>query len=197
MLYTETNISPFIKFSSLCAPEFCQNENIQCGWWHKFRQNWSNCSYFSNSWWRHQMETFYALLAICAGNSPVPGEFPTKRPVTRSFDVFFDLRLNKWLSKQSWGWWFGTLSCPLWRHCNVLMDSFHSFISHYSGLLHWHWDKRKILRHKKNDHEGCGLAISHAFHHGYISFSCGFVRQSCHILQDSFTANGEILYRAT
>ena len=45
------------------------------------------------------METFSALLAICAGNSPVPGEFPTQRPVTRSFDVFFDLRLNKRLSK--------------------------------------------------------------------------------------------------
>ena len=46
-----------------------------------------------------------------------PGEFPAKRPVTRSFDIFFDLRLNKWLSKQSWGWWFETLSRPLWRHC--------------------------------------------------------------------------------
>ena len=71
------------------------------------------------SWWRHQMETFSALLAICAGNSPVPGEFPTQRPVTRSFDVFFDLRLNKRLSKQSWGWWFETPSSSLWRHCNV------------------------------------------------------------------------------
>ena len=64
------------------------------------------------------METFSALLAICAGNSPVPGEFPTQRPVTRSFDVYFDLRPNKWLSKQSWGWWFETLSCSLWRHRN-------------------------------------------------------------------------------
>ena len=36
-----------------------------------------------------------ALLAICAGNSPVAGDFPTQRPVTRSFDVFFALRLNK------------------------------------------------------------------------------------------------------
>ena len=52
------------------------------------------------------------------GNSPVPGEFPA-RPVTRSFDVFFDLRLNKRLSKQSWGWWFETLSRSLWRHCNA------------------------------------------------------------------------------
>ena len=63
--------------------------------------------------------TFSALLAICAGNSPVPGESHTQRPVTRSFDVFFDLRLIKQLRKQSWGWWFETLSPPLWRHCNV------------------------------------------------------------------------------
>ena len=66
----------------------------------------------------HQMETFSALLAICAGNSPVTGEFPSQRPVTRSFDIFFNLRLNKRLSKQSWGWWFDTPSCPLWCHCN-------------------------------------------------------------------------------
>ena len=70
-------------------------------------------------WWRHQMETFSALLAICAGNSSVPGEFTAQRPVTRSFDVFFDLRLNKRLSKRSWGGWFETLSRPLWRHCNA------------------------------------------------------------------------------
>ena len=72
------------------------------------------------TWWRHQMETFSALLAICAGNSPVPGEFPTQRPVTRSFDVYFDLRTNKRLSKRSWGWWFETLSWSLWRHYNEL-----------------------------------------------------------------------------
>ena len=70
------------------------------------------------SWWRHQMETIFGLLAICAGNSPVTGEFPAQRPVTRSFGVFFDLHLNKRLSKQSWGWWFETPSRPLWRHCN-------------------------------------------------------------------------------
>ena len=45
-------------------------------------------------------------------------EFPTQRPVTRNFDAFFDLRLNEWLSKQSWGWWFEMPSCPLWRHSN-------------------------------------------------------------------------------
>ena len=52
-------------------------------------------TYAQISWWRHQMETFSALLAICAGNSPATGEFPKQRLVTRSFDVFLDLRLNK------------------------------------------------------------------------------------------------------
>ena len=69
-------------------------------------------------WWRHPMETFSALLTVCSGNSPVTGEFPAHRPVTQSSDVFFDFRLNKQLSKQSWGWWFETPSRPLWRHCN-------------------------------------------------------------------------------
>ena len=59
-----------------------------------------------------------ALLAICVGNSLVTGEFPSQRPVTRSFNVFFHLRLNKPLSKQSWCWWFGTPSRSLWCHCN-------------------------------------------------------------------------------
>ena len=54
-------------------------------------------------WW-HQMETFPTWLALCAGNSPTtptPSQFPSRRPVTRGFDIFFDLRLNKLLSKQS------------------------------------------------------------------------------------------------
>ena len=54
---------------------------------------------YSEWCWRHQMETLSALLALCAGNSPVSGEFPSQRPVTRSFGVFYDLRLNKRLSK--------------------------------------------------------------------------------------------------
>ena len=70
------------------------------------------------TWWRHQMGTFSALLAICAGNLLVSSEFPAQRPVTRSFDVFFDLHLNKRLSKQWWGWWFETPSRPSWRHWN-------------------------------------------------------------------------------
>ena len=66
------------------------------------------------SWWRHRMETFSALMAVCEGNSPVTGEFPAKRPVTRIFDVFFDLRLNQqWRRRR-----FETSSRSLWRHCN-------------------------------------------------------------------------------
>ena len=50
--------------------------------------------------------------------SPVTDEFPSQMPVMGSFDVFFDLRLNKRLSKQSWRQWFETRLCSLWRHCN-------------------------------------------------------------------------------
>ena len=80
--------------------------------WHSLKHDWWCCRYgdYHNryhvnhyafrkcpypSWWRHQMETFSALLSICAGNSPVSGEFPTQRPVTQSFDVIFDLCPNK------------------------------------------------------------------------------------------------------
>ena len=49
-----------------------------------------------------------------------PRWIPAQRPGTRSFDVFFDLLLNKWLSKQPWGWWFEAPSWSLWRQCNVV-----------------------------------------------------------------------------
>ena len=55
-------------------------------------------------WWRHQMETFSMLLALCGGNYLVTVGFPSQRIVTRSFDVFFDLHLNKQLSKQLRFW---------------------------------------------------------------------------------------------
>ena len=64
--------------------------------------------------WKH----FHVTSPLC-GEFTGPGESPTQRPVTRSFDVFFDLRLNKRLSKQPWGWWFEPLSWSLWRHCNA------------------------------------------------------------------------------
>ena len=71
--------------------------------------------YHHRAWWRHQMET--------------------QRPVTRSFDVFFDMRLNKRLSKQSCGWWFETQSRPLWRHSNGILWNPGIFTSSFGGNI--------------------------------------------------------------
>ena len=69
---------------------------------------------------------------------PLCGEFTGhKRPVTRSFDVFFDLHLSKWLSKQSWGWWFETSSRSLWRHCSVLALAVHAVAAKALLLIHF------------------------------------------------------------
>ena len=95
-------------------------QSLICGHQSTFKSqkltSWCQWYFTRQTWWRHRMETFSTLLAIL----PVTGEFPAQRPVTRSFDVFFDLRLSKRLSKQSWGWWFETLSRPLWRHCSEI-----------------------------------------------------------------------------
>ena len=63
-------------------------------------------------------ENIFRVTGHLCGEFTGPGEFPAQRPVTRNFDVFFDLRPNTRLSKQWWGWWFETPSSPLWRHCN-------------------------------------------------------------------------------
>ena len=95
-------------------------------------QNWKHCKLqvlqavplfttipvFHSTWWRHQMETFSALLALCAVNSPVTGEFASQRSVTRSFDVFSDPLLNKRLNNKSRRRWYETPSCSLWRQCS-------------------------------------------------------------------------------
>ena len=75
-------------------------------WQYVTTKNNTRASYerhgFSNHpWWRHQMETFSALLVRCAGNSPVPGDFPAQRPVTRSFDVSLICAwINGWVNKR-------------------------------------------------------------------------------------------------
>ena len=101
--------------------------------------------------WVHQMEKFSALLAICAGNSPVTGDFPAQRPVTRSFGVSFDLDLHNRLSIQSRGWWFETPSRPLRRHCYgydqfgkwwIILISDYEYFS--SGMLHFEMSNADI-----------------------------------------------------
>ena len=82
---------------------------------------------------------FHVAGHLC-GEFTGPGEIPVKRPVTRSFDVFSDLRLNKRLSKSSWGWWFETLSRPFWRHCNV---QFKDQLSSYMDSPLGRWDGRE------------------------------------------------------
>ena len=95
----------------------------RCEWlkWYAPFMFWSFCINWQ-PWWRHQMETFSALLDFCAGNSPATGEFTAQRPVTRSFNVFFDLRLNQHLGKQWRRRWFETPSLLVWRHCNDETD---------------------------------------------------------------------------
>ena len=108
------------------------------------------------------------LLAICAGNSPVTGEFPARMPVTRSFDVFFDQRLYKRLSKQWWGWWFETPSRPLWCHCNVcigtdLKDVIRQIDEELAKIsarvntnrLSWNNDKRNFMLLMPKDSSHC------------------------------------------
>ena len=81
------------------------------------------------------METFSSLLVFCAGNSSVTGEFHVQRPVAWGLDVFFDLSLNKRLTKQSWGWWSEMSSRSLWLHCNAIL-CFH-LIRIHTSLSHW------------------------------------------------------------
>ena len=106
-------------FSQILSDESWSNslKHISTGE-HSLHISWRSTHllhlYFLFSWWRHRIKIFSALLALYAGNSPVTGEFPPQRPLTRSFDVFFDLRLNGWVNNQDAG--------DLRRHrakCNV------------------------------------------------------------------------------
>ena len=70
-------------------------------WLKIFKHQFSHQLVSAVSWWRHQMETFSALLTFCEGNSPVTCEVPAQGPGTRSFGIFFDLFLNRGLNKQN------------------------------------------------------------------------------------------------
>ena len=105
------------SFPSSTIHSICQC--LECGalilTWHAvYPVSTHNCY----ALWRHPMEVFSALLALCAGNSPVIDEFPSQKPVTWDFDVFFDLCLKKQLNQQSRRWWFETPSRWLWHHCS-------------------------------------------------------------------------------
>ena len=121
--------------STLCDSVFAKSPKWQTNCQDKRITVLLNPIGMCSSWWRHQMETFSALLTLCAGNSPIAGEFPSRRPVTRSFDYFY-LGLNKRLSKHSRRWWFETPSRSLWHRCNVtyICFKFNHMSCHLSTL---------------------------------------------------------------
>ena len=87
----------------------------------------------AKSWWHHQMETFSASLAICAGNSPVPGEFPTQRPVTRNFEFsLICVWINGWINNGE----AGDL-----RHYRAHYDVIIMWLQWYCGMI---WTLGKV-----------------------------------------------------
>ena len=97
---------------SIMAPEITSHSTVYsifCLNWQKRKQ--TNTMTSSNG-------NIFRVTGPLAGDFPATDEFPSQRPVTRSCDVFFYLRLNKRSSEHSWGWWFETPSCPLCGHSN-------------------------------------------------------------------------------
>ena len=119
-----------------------------------------------------------------------PGEFPAQRPVTQSFDVFFDLRLNKRLSKQPWGWWFETPSWSLWRHCNAGTFSYVCMHQHAKNT-----NKAAIAADKTN-----AVILYYFLHTGFLKqpvslFSA--LRYACQILAKFKCSCQQSLYNIT
>ena len=106
----------------------------------------------------------FCVTGPLCGEFTGPGEFPTQRPVTRSFDVFFDLRPIKRLSKQWRGWWFETLSRPFWRHRNA-----------YAVLVHY-IPSRMVDLNAKKSHKNVYVLLS-----GSPVYACTQVRTSCFV----------------
>ena len=122
------NMLIITDFGSMrCLNPYIQSDNSSSSWCYllylypTLNKIYLILSYIRQcfSWWRHQMEPFSTLLALCAGNSPVTGEFPSQRPVTRSFRAFFDLCLKKPVEQTIATWWFEAQTRSLWCHCNV------------------------------------------------------------------------------
>ena len=118
----------------------CQNEPFQCSQWWQFRQNDIpfQCCYSGPEQTDHgQHDDVIKWKHFPRYWPSVRGIHRSPRPVTRSPNVFFDLRLNKRLRKQSWGWWFEALCRPLGRHCNVFITFSKPLIEFVCSLTHW------------------------------------------------------------
>ena len=89
--------------------------------------------------------TIFRVTGSLCGEFTGSGEFPAQRPVTRSFDVFFDLRLNKRLSKQPWGWWFETPSWSLWHQCNEFFWAKTSLQILFNFCIFQRWNEQEYI----------------------------------------------------
>ena len=101
-LFKLKNMNISIKITQFNSMHGLALRSIRSHWGRPPRGDIISAKYIllvKNEWWCYQMETFSALLALCAGNSPVTGEFPSQRPETRSFHAFYDLRPKRRLSK--------------------------------------------------------------------------------------------------
>ena len=104
-------VRPFMSWSTMVLHRHC----------HSVRTEWPafvGCAICFWTMMTPSNENIFRVTGLCEGISPVTGEFPSQRPVTRSFDVFFGLPLNKRLNKHSIRWWFETPSRSLWGHSN-------------------------------------------------------------------------------
>ena len=122
----------------------------------------------TSAWRCHQMETFSASLALCAGNSPVTGEFNSQRSVTWSFDASLICALNKRLSKQSRAWWFHTPSRSCLRHCNGTLFNYVCFVVVIIAFMWYiYWNSTWLPRRQWSCDEGYGHYPC-CFRHIYI-----------------------------
>ena len=102
---TAVHISCLLWLGVEQAPKHCLNQK---SYTNGFTQD-TVCIIANGIMMTSSNGNLFRVTGHLCGEFTGPGEFPAQRPVTRSSDVFFDLRLNKLLSKQSWGWWFETL----------------------------------------------------------------------------------------
>ena len=125
--------------------------------------------------WRHQMETIFAWLTLCARNSLV--NVPHKGQWRGALMCFY-LCLNKRLSKQSWGWWFETLSRSLWRHCNKNKTP--------QNRLHISWDisyrGHPISGNDKSKKSNPHIFVRDEYHYFLISMPHRYMIYCCFII---------------
>ena len=135
----------------------------------------TNVGYNSRNLMTSSNGNIYALLALWQGNPPVTGGFHSQRPVTRSSDVFFFLRLNERLSKESGRRWFQTPLHSTWRHCND-MPRIHIYVTPTRVMClneltspghqqPWYWLHRVngSQSFTGNDFNGCAILVLRSY----------------------------------